>query len=338
MNAHGGKPGVSMKAAFYEQAGPSDVIRLGELPLPEPGPGEVRIRLRFSGVNPVDWKVRKGGPGRKMAFPRIVPHSDGAGDIDAVGEGVPQSRVGERVWVWNAQVKRAWGTAAEYVALPSAQAVAMPDALSYEEGACLGTPALTAAQAVRLTGIGAGATVLVQGGAGAVAQYVIQILKARGATVIATVSSAAKAALASEAGANHVIDYRREDIAQKVQAATGGIGADAMIEVNFTANAARYPGLLRAHPTIVVYGITGSEATLPVLWLMQNSATVKFFTIYDISADDRQGCLRELQGLLAAGRLTHRIGLRLGLSECARAHDIVEQSEVTGNVVLDVQR
>jgi NADPH:quinone reductase len=326
-----------MKAAFYEQPGASDVLRIGDLPLPQPAAGEVRVRLRFSGVNPVDWKVRKGGPGRRMSLPRIVPHSDGAGEIDAVGEGVLPSRLGERVWVWNAQVRRAWGTAAEYVTLPSAQAVLMPEALSYEEGACLGTPALTAMHSVRLAGASAGDNVLVQGGAGAVGQYAIQILKARRATVIATVSSAAKAALAREAGADHVIDYCNEDIMRNVQAVTGGTGADAMIEVNFTANAPRYPGLLRPHATIVVYGITGSEASLPVLWLMQNSATLKFFTIYDISVADRRGALREVQELLSAGRLTHRIGLRLGLSECARAHDLLEHSEVTGNVVLDVR-
>jgi NADPH2:quinone reductase len=198
-----------MRAAFYQRQGPAkEVLQLGELPTPEPGPGEVRVRLRYSGVNPSDWKSRLGGGGRKMIAPLIVPHSDGAGDIDAVGKGVPGGRIGERVWIWNGQWKRPLGTAAEFIALPSAQAVAMPAGLDYPQAACLGIPALTAMQAVRLAQVAPGQTVLVQGGAGSVGHYAIQMAKARGATVLATVSSADKAGHARAAGADHVIDYR----------------------------------------------------------------------------------------------------------------------------------
>jgi NADPH2:quinone reductase len=312
------------------------VFTVGEQPTPEPGPGEVRVRLRCSGVNPSDWKTRKGGGNRKLIAPLIVPHSDGSGDIDAVGEGVPASRLGERVWIWNGQWKRAFGTAAECIVLPSGQAMSLPEHVTYEEGACLGIPALTAMHAVRLSGCGEGSTVVVQGGAGSVAHYAIQMLKARGARVLATTSSAEKAALARLSGADEVIDYRSEDVGSRVQALTSGQGADAIVEVNLTANAALYAGMLRPHGTVVVYGITGTAATLPALWMMQNSVALKFFMVYDIPAQDRLEGLAELDALLRSGRLTHRVALRLPLEDCARAHDLVEAGTVMGNVVLQV--
>ena len=166
-----------MRAAFYTQQGNSrEVLQTGELPTPEPGPGEVRVRMRTSGVNPSDLKSRRGGAGRLMSAPLIIPHSDGAGDIDAVGAGL-SGRMGERVWIWNGQWKRAYGTAAEYIVVPGAQAVRLPENVGYEVGACLGIPALTAIQAVRLAEIGPETTVLIAGGAGSVAHYAIQLAK-----------------------------------------------------------------------------------------------------------------------------------------------------------------
>jgi NADPH:quinone reductase len=326
-----------MRAAYYEQQGAAaDVLRIGEVPTPQPGPGEVRVRLRYSGVNPSDWKTRKGGAGRKLIAPRIVPHSDGSGDIDAVGEGVPASRIGERVWIWNGQWKRAFGTAAEFIALPAAQAVPLPSGMTYQEGACLGIPALTAMQAVRLAQLASGKSVLVQGGAGAVGRYAIQMAKARGARVLATVSNAQKAALAREAGADHVIDYRSEDVAARAREFTGGAGVDEIIEVNLTRNAATYPGLLRPHGRSVIYGVEGADSMLPTLWLMQNSIALKFFLVYEIPPADREGGLQELRQLLDAGKLSHAVALELPLQDIAQAHDLVEQQQVTGNVVLRV--
>lgn len=326
-----------MLAAWYEQQGPArDVFQVGEQPTPQPGPGEVRVRLRVSGVNPSDWKTRKGGSGRKLIAPLIVPHSDGAGDIDAVGEGVASSRIGERVWIWNGQWKRPFGTAAQYVALPAEQAVHLPDGVDYDQGACLGIPAYTAVQAIRLAQVASGNVVLVQGGAGAVGQCAIQIAKARAAVVIATASSPDKAQAALAAGADHVIDYRREKLAERVGALTGGRGVDAIVEVNLTANAAQYPGVLRPHGTVVVYGITGGDANLPALWMMQNSVAIRFFMIYDISPEDRAAGAVELQALLAAGKLRQTIALQLPLQDAAKAHDLVEQGEVMGNVVLQI--
>src|SRR4030081_2264342 len=181
-----------MRAAYYERNGTArDVLRVGDLETPRAGRGEVRVRLAASGVNPSDVKSRQGST-RKIAFPRVIPHSDGAGVIDEVGDGVPASRIGERVWVWNGQWKRPFGTAAQYISLPSFQAVALPANLGYPEGACLGIPALTAMHAMRIAQAQRGMNILVVGGAGAVAHYAIQMAKARGATVLTTVSNPAK--------------------------------------------------------------------------------------------------------------------------------------------------
>lgn len=325
-----------MRAAFYTEQGPARaVLRVGEQPTPEPGPGEVRVRLRTSGVNPSDWKVRRGGFGRGMIAPLIIPHSDGAGDVDAVGPGVPD-RSGERVWIWNGQWKRPHGTAAEYIVLPSAQAVRLPDNTGYAEGACLGIPALTAVQAVQLSRIGSGSTVLISGGAGSVAHYAIQFTKRRGATVITTVSSDAKAQHAQRAGADHILNYRTEDVGQRIKALTGERGVDAVIELDFSSNARLYPSILRPHAVVVVYGMAANEATVPSLWLMQNSITVRLFLIYDISEEDRAAALDELTKHLEEGCLQHTIARRLRLEDVAEAHEIVERGDLIGNVVLDI--
>jgi NADPH2:quinone reductase len=327
-----------MQAAFYTRQGPaSEVFTVGEQPTPQPGPGEVRVRLHTSGVNPSDFKTRKGGPGRPpLAWPLVIPHSDGAGTIDAVGAGVPERRIGERVWIWNGQWNRPFGTAAQWIALPSAQAVAMPDSLGDAEGACLGIPAFTALQAVRLAQLQPGMTVLVAGGAGSVGHYAIQFARRKGATVLTTVSTDAKAEHARRAGADHVIRYRDEDVAARVKALTGGQGVDAVIEMDLTANARLYPACVRPHATIVVYGMGAMESTLPTFWLMRNQATLKFVFIYEISDGDRKAGLRELDTLLREGALLHTVGQRLPLAEIARAHDLVEQGQVLGNVVLDI--
>jgi NADPH2:quinone reductase len=325
-----------MKAAFYSRQGPaSEVLQIGELPTPEPARGEVRVRLHTSGVNPSDWKVRRGGFGRGLLAPLIIPHSDGAGIIDAVGPGTP-NRVGERVWIWNGQWKRPHGTAAQYIVVPTAQAVHLPDGLGYEEGASLGIPAMTAGQAVRLAGVAAGMQVLVSGGAGSVGHYAIQMAKLRGARVITTVSSSAKANHARSAGADVVINYRSEDLGKRIAEETGGRGVDAAIEVDLSGNAKFYPAILRPHAVVSVYGMSQNETMLPSLWLMQNSITLRLFLIYEISQNDREQRIDELTKLLGSRQLTHTISRRLPLDAIADAHDIVEKGETMGNVVLDI--
>ena len=325
-----------MRAAFYtQQGGAREVLQTGEFPTPEPGPGEVRVRIRASGVNPSDWKSRRGGAGRRMTAPVIIPHSDGAGDIDAGGAGV-SGRRGERVWIWNGQWKRAQGTAAQYIVVPSAQAVGLPKNVAYEVGACLGIPALTAVQAVRLAQIGPETTVLIVGGAGAVAHYAIQLAKLRGARVITTISNDAKARHARAAGAHETINYRTEDVGERVQALTNGRGVDALIEMDLGANAKLYPTVLRPHSTVVVYGTSASETAVPGHWLMVSSITLRFFLVYELSAADRAAGIKELTELLEGGRLIHTVARHLPLEAIAEAHEIVERGEVMGNVVMDI--
>jgi len=326
-----------MLAAFYTRQGPAaDVLAVGEQPTPQPGPGEVRVRLATSGVNPSDYKVRKGGFGRALAYPLVVPHSDGAGVIDAVGEGVPRERIGEPVWIWNGQWNRPSGTAAQFIALPSAQAVRRGAALDDAQAACVGIPVFTAWQAVHRARLVPGATVLVAGGAGSVGHYAVQLAKRKGATVVATVSSDAKAGHARNGGADHVIHYRDEDVGARVQALTGGRGVDAVIEMDFTANARHYPACVRAGASVVVYGMGALEATVPTFWFMRNRIRVDFLYVYEMDAEERAQGLRELTTLLDAGALRHTVAARLPLADIARAHDMVEQGQVLGHVVLDI--
>ena len=323
-----------MRAAFYEANGAArDVLQLGDLPMPEPGPGEVRVRLAASGVNPSDVKSRAG---RKPAFPRIIPHSDGAGTIDAVGAGVDPARIGQRVWVWNGQWKRPFGTAAEAIVLPAIQAVHLPDAVAFEAGACLGIPALTAWHAVHVEGPVAGRTVLVSGGAGAVSHYAIQFAKAAGATVLTTISGPEKAAHAKEAGADHAINYREEDVGQRVKELTAGHGADRVIELDITANARLLPDVLAVRGTVVVYGIGGAEAPLPAPFCLFASATVKFFLVYELTAAERASAVAGVNGMMAEGRLRHAVGRVLPLERIVEAHEAVERGSVIGNVVLTI--
>src|SRR3954471_18267046 len=275
-----------MRAAFYERNGAArDVLSVAEVDTPVPGPGEVRVRLKTSGVNPSDVKAREGRT-RKISYPRVIPHSDGAGVIETVGDGVPASRKGERVWVWNAQWKRAFGTCAEYVVLPAQYAVPLPAHISDEAGACLGIPAMTAYNAVEVAGTAKGTTVLVTGGAGGgAAHYAIQFAKARGATVLTTVSSDAKAALARQAGADHTIDYKRENVGERIEALTGKV--DAVIEMDLAANAKLYPTALRPRGHVVVYGTGSAEASIPAQPLLVNAMKIEFIYVYELTADER---------------------------------------------------
>jgi NADPH:quinone reductase len=324
-----------MRAAYYEKNGPvREVLQIAEVETPQPGPGEVRVKLRTSGVNPSDVKTRLGTI-RKMAFPRVIPQSDGAGEIDAVGPDVPGTRVGERVWVWNAQWKRPFGTAAEYIVLPAAQAVILPQSVSFEAGACLGIPAMTASHAVTLAEAGPGKTIFISGGAGAVAHYAIQFARQRGATVIVTVSSPDKAEIATEAGADHAIDYKREDVGARVKEITGGRGADAMIELDLTANAKLIPAVLRPHGTVVIYG-TMPEATIPAAFCLVNTITLKFFLVYELTEAERAAAISEITRVLEENRLVHNVARTFPFAEMAEAHEAVESGKVPGNVVVTI--
>jgi NADPH:quinone reductase len=327
-----------MKAAYYERTGPArEVLILGELPDPQPGPGEVRVRVQWSGVNPSDVKSRGGLRPGPLPFPRIVPHSDGAGIIDGVGAGVSTERLGERVWVWNGAWGRPWGTAAQYITLPSRQAVALPGGVELDAGACLGIPALTALHALLCHGGVRDKTVLVAGGAGAVGHYAVQCARLLGAKqVFATVSSPEKAALARQAGADTVIDYRRDNVLEVVQGQTNGLGVDRVVEVDIAANGMLDAELLRPGGEAVVYGSGSREFSLTFLPLIVRNVSLHFFIVYNLEPHDRQHAESTLTRFLVEGRLKHNIAQRLPLSEVAAAHELVESGQAVGNVVLAV--
>lgn len=327
-----------MRAAFYQRTGPArDVLQLSDLPDPSPAPGEVRVRLQWSGINPSDVKSRAGLRTAVLPFPRIVPHSDGMGIIDAVGSGVDLARIGQRVWTWNAAWGRAFGTAAQYVVLPQRQAVPLPAGVSGEAGACFGIPALTALHAVLVDGGVEGKTVLVAGGAGAVGHYAVQFARLLGAAhVIATVSTSRKAEIARIAGARTVIDYKTENVAERVREATKGRGIDRIIEVDVAANAALDLELIRAGGDCVVYGSNAPQFSLQFSPLILKNIGLRFFIVYNLTDEDRLRAVSQLDSWLERDELIHNIAQRLPLERIADAHDMVEQGRAIGNVVLAI--
>lgn len=326
-----------MRAAYYESVGPaSDVIRIGDRPTPQPGPGEVRIRIHASGVNPSDVKARAGARGA-LAYPYVIPHSDGAGIVDAVGSGVSASRQGERVWTWNAAWRRQFGTCAEFVCLPSAQAVSLPSNIEFDAGACLGIPAMTACHAALGDGDLAGKTVLVTGGAGAVGHYAIQFARWSGAQVITTVSGEAKAVHARSAGAHHVINYREQNVVAAIRELTAGAGVDRIVEVEFGGNLAVSSQVLKIGGVIAAYGSAAVPTPeLPFYPMMFNHTTLHLLLVYLLTEPQRARACGLIKRALEAGILRSHIGARFALGDTARAHVAVETGSVIGNVVVDV--
>ena len=326
-----------MKAAWYSRNGPArEVLEIGDLPRPTPQAGEVLVEVHTSGVNPSDVKSRVGRP---IEGGVIVPHSDGAGVIAEVGPGVPKERIGERVWIWNGQWQRPMGTAAEFIALPQQQAVPLPANASFEAGACIGIPLLTALQAVRLAGDLDGRTLLVTGAGSAVGHYVTQLARMRGARVLGTAGSAARREHARAAGAEHVIDYRNEDVAARVKALTTGLGADAVIDMDFSTTAKLLPqGAVRPHGRLVGYG-SNQPGDVPVHFrtLLWSSLELRFFLVYDLLPPDREAVIGDAVELLARDAVAHTIGAVFPLEEVAAAHEKVEAGDVVGNVVLKIR-
>lgn len=327
-----------MKAVSYTRFGPAgEVLEMSELPTPSPAPGEVLIRLSHSGVNPSDAKARAGArPGvTKPAFPRIIPHSDGAGIIEAVGDGVDAARIGTAVWIWNGQWQRSHGTAADYIALPGPQAVPLPEGVTPETGACLGIPGLTAAHAVFGNGAVAGRTLLISGGAGAVGHNAVQLAKWGGATVIATASPPDHARVTA-AGADLVLDYRDPDRAAKITAAAGD-GVDHAIEVEFGANAEMLADVLRPGGRITAYG-SAKEMTpaLPFGPMMFKALTLEMVLIYALAAPSRARAIQVLHEALVSGALVPAIDTSLPLARAAEAHDRVLTLGRTGAMLLEI--
>ncbi len=330
-----------MRAAYYTELGAAaDVLRIGDVETPEPGPGEIRLRVRASGVNPSDWKSRLRGRGGGMAYPRIIPHSDGAGVIDSVGDGVDASLVGRPAWVMNAQYMRPSGTAADYVVVPRKLVMALPgplaDKVSFAEAACFGIPFMTARQAIAHAGDVAGLTVLVQGGAGAVGHHAVQVAKRRGARVIATVSSPEKAAHAAAAGADDCLDYRDDDYVERLVSLTDGRGADRIIELDVAANGPQYGRILAPGGTVVIYGSGQPMASVPGGDFIRREATLRWFIVYELSDAQRAAGIAEINAMLADGALKTTIAERFSLDHIVAAHEMVERAAHIGNVVLEI--
>ncbi len=337
-----------MRAIEYTAHGGPEVLTLVERPVPEPGAGEVRVRVHVSGVNPTDWKRRKGSYSGGLDGP-VVPNQDGAGVIDAVGPGVDAGRVGERVWLWLVQWQSPDGTAQDYVVTPARQAVALPEGASLELGASLGVPALTAHRALTLAAGGpsrlaagalGGRTVLVAGGAGAVGNAAIQLARWAGARVVATVSSAEKAALATAAGAQHVVNYRDEDTVAQIRAFAPE-GVELVVEVAPAGNAALDLAVLAPGGTVAYYATDGGGTlSLPAGQAMGNNYAWHGLLLYTITDEQKDAAVADVSAAVAAGAL--RVGAEAGLplhrfplERTADAHKAVQDGAV-GKVLIDV--
>jgi len=317
-----------MRAALYRTAGGSDVLAVEEVDTPEPGPGEVRVRLRVAGVNPTDWKRRTTTEPDEFQ----IPGQDGAGDVEAVGDGVDPSRLGQRVWVWfAARPGRRYGSAAQYTVLPSGQAVALPDEVSYDAGAGFGVPAMTAWHCLYADGPIADRIVLVAGGAGAVGNVTVALARRGGARVIATVSGPDKAALATAAGAHAVVNYLDADAVEQVRAGAPG-GVDRIVELALGANLELDLAVLAPLGTIATYA-DDALADLPVRRLMVANATLRFVLIYGLSDADLAAPAAGVGA--AAAHLPTLPVTRFPLEEVAAAHDAVQQG-TPGKVLLDL--
>lgn len=329
-----------MKAAWFESFGSAqDTIVLGEQDKPAAGPGEVLVKLKTTGVNPSDVKKRAGAFPNLLNDGLVIPHSDGAGVIEAVGEGVDPGRVGERVFVYQAQYGRRFGTAAQYVALDSARAAKLPDNTSFEVGACIGIPIMTAHRCVYAGGSIAGQTVVVTGGAGRVGYYAIQWAKHAGARVIATASNSADEAACKSVGADFVVNHRQDDWADQILSCTGGEKVERVIDVEFGANLPQVLKFIATSGVIATYSSTQvKEPQLPFVQMMFLDLTLRMVIVYAMPEDAKQQAVNDTCELLEQERLQHRIAHNLPFAEMARSHELIEQGGFGGCVVVSIDK
>jgi len=319
-----------MRAALFDRYGAStDVLRIEDIERPEPGPGEVRVKVEYSGVNPTDWKSRGGSTPRPIDGFQI-PHHDGAGVVDAVGDGIDQGRIGQRVWTVLAAAGRCWGTAAEWCVVPADQAVLLPDGISAELGASLGVPAVTAHRCLFADGPVEGKTILVAGGAGAVGHFAVELGRFFGARVVTTVSGPEKAELARKAGADLVVNYREPSAAEQISA-FGPV--DRVIEVALGANLALDLAVLKPGGEIVTYAAEPADPALPVRACMNANVILRFVLLYGVPADAVQRAARDITTALTAGALTELPVHKYGLDDVAAAQDAVQAGAI-GKVLV----
>ncbi|OZE32669.1 oxidoreductase [Rhodococcus sp. 05-2254-5] len=324
-----------MIAAWYDSQGNArDVLRIGEIPTPDPGPGDVRVRLSLSSVNPGDTKKRRGWLGSSMPYPRVVPHSDGAGYIDAVGEGVERTRVGERVWVFGAQSNRAFGTAAQYTVVPDWQAVELPDSVESKLAACLGIPGITAHRAVFGDGEVAGQTVLVHGVLGGVGSLAAQLARWNGATVIGTVRTEADADLARAHGADHVVVLSDDDAETHVQDLAVD-GVDRIVEVSFSDNVEFDAAIAKNNTVIAAYGTREDRPSLPFWPMLFDNITIRLLGSDDFSRGAKSAAAVDLTEAASTGALSIAVGDPLPLDRIADGHDRVDAGTRT-RVLLQI--
>jgi NADPH2:quinone reductase len=320
-----------MKAALYDRYGPAaEVLRVDEMERPDPGPGEVRVKVAVSAVNPTDYKSRSGATPRPIDGFQ-VPHHDGAGVIDAIGDGVDPARLGQRVWLWMAAAGRRWGTAAEWAVVPGRQAVPLPDGVPFELGASLGVPALTAHRCLFADGPVDGMTVLVAGGAGAVGHFAIQLARWAGARVITTVSGQEKAELARQAGAEHVVNYRDPDAAGQIKAVAPKV--DRVVEVALGANLDLDLALAHPDTVIVTYAAEPADPVLPVRACMTANVVLRFILLYGVPAAAMDHAVTDVSAALAEGVLTELPSQPFPLSDIVTAHEAAEAGPV-GKVLV----
>ena len=321
-----------MRAAWYDKQGPArEVLRVGVMPDPTPGAGEVRIRIAASGINPGDIKKRQDAFGYGMPYPRVIPHSDGAGYVDLAGEGVTAEWISRRVWCYGAQSYRAFGTAAEHAVVPASQVAPLPDGVSFEQGACLGIPAITAHRCVHTAGPVEGRTVLVQGGAGAVGICAVQLANRAGATVIASVRAPSDEAIARSAGAHHVV--HGPNLIQQVRALAPD-GVDHIVEVAFGANIAADLEVLSIRGSIATYATDVEAPSIPFWPLLFKNVRVDFLGSDDFTRADKEEAARATNEALLAGWEGMPIAEQFSLDEIATAHERLETSHRRGRFVL----
>jgi NADPH2:quinone reductase len=324
-----------MKAAWYEKQGPArDVLVVGEMDDPQPRAGEVRIRVAFSGVNPGDVKKREDAFGVGMPYPRVVPHSDGSGTIDVVGEAVSRQWIGRRVWCYGAQSYRPFGTAAEYTVVPVEQVVGLPEGVPLEQGACLGIPGITAHRNVHVAGSVKGRTVLVQGGAGAVGASAVQLAHQAGARVIATCRAESDKEIASRAGADQVL-LTSGNLAQRIRELAPD-GVHHIVEVAFGANIKIDTELLAKGGSIATYATNTPMPETPVWQLVFVNARLFFVGSDDVPSEAKIEATRDINRALEAGWQGLDIAEVIPLAEVARAHELVEHPTKPGRVIVSI--
>jgi len=327
-----------MRAAWFDSFGTAnDVLQIGEVETPAAGPGEVLVRIHTSAVNPSDVKKRAGSFPALLDDGFVIPNSDGAGVIEAIGQGVDSSRVGERVWLYQAQFARRFGTAAEYVAIAASRAPKLSDNASFESGACLGIPVMTAHRAVFADGDVAGQTILITGGAGRVGHYAIQWASRAGATVIASASNDADKAACEQAGARHVINHRGNDVVGQIMAATEASPVDRVVDVEFGANLATSVEVLKVGGVIATYSsMQVPEPKLPFFQMMYKDLTIRTIIVYAMPEEAKHRAILDIDKALANDALQHRIAETMPLAEIVKSNEIIEQGSIRGAVILTV--